>query len=106
MPARMPSSATAVSHCPRGATATWSLSAPWAGAAVTAASAAASASTVSRFIEILPGAISARACAGWIELQTPRKPSLHRLAHAADAPPHRAHAVLGQMLHLVDHEAE
>ena len=38
--------------------------------------------------------------------QAASRHSAHRLAHAADAPRHRAHDVEREIRHLVDHEAE
>src|SRR3979490_2947325 len=112
MPARIPSSVIAVSHWPRWATATLSLSA--AGASVAPRlSTAASKMALGIFIASLPDCGRALRVGvpleppDWTEFASARKaPALHGGAHAADAPGHRPHDVHGEVRHLVDHEAE
>src|SRR5882757_7482578 len=112
MPARRPSSVIAVSHWPRWATATLSLSA--AGASVAPRlSTAASKMALGIFIASLPDFGRALRVGvpleppDWSEFTSARKaPALHGGAHAADAPGHRPHDVHGEVRHLVDHEAE
>src|SRR3981081_558785 len=112
MPARRPSSVIAVSHWPRWATATLSLSAAEASAAPRP-STAASKMALGIFIANLPDCGRALLVGvplepqDWSEFASARKaPALHGGAHPADAPGHRPHDVHGEVRHLVDHEAE
>src|ERR1043165_66019 len=56
-------------------------------------------------IEIMVSS-NAGVCARWSDASRTASRPLHRLAHAADAPRHRAHDVGREVRHLVDHEAE
>src|SRR4029077_16732910 len=112
MPARMPSSVIAVSHWPRWATATLSLSAAAASAAPRL-SATASRMALDSLISNLPdfgrALLTGCACRSNRRIgsnsQRRVKP-LHRRPHAADAPGHGAHDIHREVRHLVDHEAE
>src|SRR4030088_3356948 len=111
MPARRPSSVIAVSHWPRWATATLSLSAANASAAPRLSMAA---SRMALGNLMRTSRTAAALLAGvpleppdWSEFASARKaPALHGGAHPADAPGHRPHDVHGEVRHLVDHEAE